>query len=198
MRYLFGFIGCGNMGGTLARIVAKKVGGDKVAVADFDSAKTQAIADEYGATIMTAEEIARGIENIKTVPHRLQLIEANGVYILDDGYNANPRGATEALAALGRFAGRKCVVTPGIVECGVLEEKINGELGAKIADEQLDLVILVGDTLVGIVKKGYIAAGGDETRLVTVRSLEEAKTQLEGWVQTGDAVLFLNDLPDIY
>ena len=153
------------------------------------------LAHEMG---MTAEEIARGIENIKTVPHRLQLVEANGVYILDDGYNANPRGAAEALAALGRFAGRKCVVTPGIVECGVLEEKINGELGAKIAAEQLDLVILVGDTLVGIVKKGYLAAGGDETRLMTARSLEEAKTQLEGWVQKGDAILFLNDLPDIY
>ena len=147
---------------------------------------------------MTAEEIERGIKKISPVPHRLQLIEANGVYVLDDGYNANPRGAAEALAALGRFKGRKCVVTPGIVECGVLEEKINGELGRKIADEQLDFVILVGDTLVGIVKKGYLDAGGNEKNLALARSLDDAKALLEGWVQTGDAVLFLNDLPDVY
>lgn len=59
MRYLFGFIGCGNMGGTLARMVAKKIGGDKVAVADFDDSKTKAIAKEYGAKVSTGEEIAK-------------------------------------------------------------------------------------------------------------------------------------------
>ena len=58
MRKQFGFIGCGNMGGTLARLVAEKVGGDKVAVADFDSAKTKAIADQFGTSVTTAEEIA--------------------------------------------------------------------------------------------------------------------------------------------
>ena len=147
---------------------------------------------------MTAQEIARGIEKIQAIPHRLQLIESNGIYILDDGYNANPRGAVEALAALGRFSGRKCVVTPGIVECGVLEEEINATLGEKIAKERLDFVILVGDTLVGIVKKGYLEGGGDERNLAMARSLEEAKEMLSQWLRPGDAVLFLNDLPDVY
>ncbi|MBQ8428395.1 MAG: pyrroline-5-carboxylate reductase [Clostridia bacterium] len=59
MRYLFGFIGCGNMGGTLARVAAKKIGGDKVAVADFDASKTAAIHDELGAVVLSAEEIAK-------------------------------------------------------------------------------------------------------------------------------------------
>ena len=147
---------------------------------------------------LTAEEIERGLQNIPAIPHRLQLLESNGVYILDDGYNANPRGAKEALAALGRFAGRKCIVTPGLVECGVLEEKINGELGKKIAAERLDKVILIGDTLVGAVKQGYIEAGGEAEKLVVARSLEEAKPLLSEWLREGDAVLFLNDLPDVY
>lgn len=147
---------------------------------------------------LTAQEIANGVQKLQTVPHRLQLLENNGVYILDDGYNCNPRGATEALAALSRFEGRKCIVTPGMVECGVLEEKLNSRLGAKIAAEQLDLVILVGDTLVGAVKKGYTIAGGNLEKLKTARSLEDAKALLQDWVQVGDAVLFLNDLPDVY
>ena len=153
------------------------------------------LAKEMG---LTAEEIARGIAKIEVVPHRLQLTESGGVYILDDGYNSNPRGATEALAALSRFSGRKCVVTPGIIECGVLEEKINGVLGRKIAQERLDLVILIGDTLVGVVKKGYLENGGEENKLVVARSLDEAKALLSEWLQVGDAVLFLNDLPDVY
>ena len=147
---------------------------------------------------MTAEEIAAGIAKLQPVPHRLQLIENGGAYILDDGYNCNAVGAKQALAALGRFAGRKCVVTPGIIECGVLEEGINGELGAEIARLAPDMVILVGDTLVGAVKEGYKAAGGDEKKLSVVQDLQGAQKLLGEWVGKGDAVLFLNDLPDVY
>ena len=147
---------------------------------------------------LTGEEIARGIAKLEYIPHRLQLLEKNGVYILDDGYNCNPKGAEESLAALARFAGKKCLVTPGIVECGVLEEKINGELGEKIAKYGFDKVVLVGDTLVGAVKAGYQKANGDESRLSVARTLDDAAASLGEWLQAGDAVLFLNDLPDVY
>ena len=147
---------------------------------------------------MTADEIVRGVEKLQPIPHRLQLIENNGIYILDDGYNCNPKGAEEALKALGRFSGKKCIVTPGIVECGVLEEKINGELGEKIAEAGFDKVILVGNTLVGAVKKGYEKANGNAETLTVVETLEKAQGILKDFLQEGDAVLFLNDLPDVY
>ena len=147
---------------------------------------------------LQGEEIASGIEKIEYVPHRLQLLENNGVYILDDGYNCNPKGAEESLAALSRFEGRKCLVTPGIVECGVLEKEINGRLGEKIAEFDFDKVILIGDTLVGAVKAGYDKAEGAQERLAVVKSLDDATAMLAEWVQAGDAVLFLNDLPDVY
>ena len=147
---------------------------------------------------LTADEIARGIEKVKPIPHRLQLLESGGKYILDDGYNANPLGAKEAVAALCRFAGRKCVVTPGLVECGVLEEALNEELGKTLASANLDTVILVGDTLVGSVKTGYLSAGGDKEKLFIVPTFDGAKPLLAECVGAGDCVLFLNDLPDIY
>ena len=90
------------------------------------------------------------------------------------------------------------MVTPGIVECGILEEEINGELGKQIATAGLDKVVLVGETLVGAVKAGYIEAGGDETKLTMVKTLDEAKTELASWLGAGDCVLFLNDLPDVF
>ena len=147
---------------------------------------------------MTADEIARGVEKLQPIPHRLQLIENGGVYILDDGYNCNPKGAEEAIAALNRFLGKKYIVTPGIVECGILEDKINGELGEKLAKAGFDKTILVGNTLVNAVKKGYEKAGGDVSSLVKVETLEKAQGVLRGLLQEGDAVLFLNDLPDVY
>ena len=147
---------------------------------------------------MTAQEIADGISKLQPIPHRLQLLENNGVYILDDGYNGNPVGAKLALDALARFDGRKCVVTPGLVECGVLEEEKNATLGVQIAALGLDKVMLVGDTLVGAVKSGYEKASGDMEKLSTYKTLDEAQAALAEWIQAGDAVLFLNDLPDVF
>ncbi len=147
---------------------------------------------------MTTAEIERGLAKLQPVPHRLQLMENGGVYILDDGYNCNIEGARAALDALSRFSGGKCIVTPGIVEGGVLEEELNGRLGEEIALRAPDKVILVGETLVCAVKKGYLRGGGDAERLVVLPTLEKAQGALSEWLTAGDAVLFLNDLPDLY
>lgn len=147
---------------------------------------------------MTGEEIARGIRKLQPIPHRLQLLENNGVYILDDGYNCNIEGAKNAVDVLSGAEGRKCIVTPGIVECGVLEEELNGKLGQMLAEKNFDKVILVGDTLVGAVKNGYLSSGGDTERLETVPTLAMAQEKLGAWLERGDTVLFLNDLPDVY
>ena len=145
---------------------------------------------------MSAEEIARAVEKLDFVEHRLQLIKSGGVNILDDGYNSNVKGAAAALEVLQTFEGRKIVVTPGIVELGVLEESENKLLGARLAG--LDLVILVGETLVLPVKQGYIEAGGDAEKLLLKPTLDAAQEALKGYIAAGDTVLFLNDLPDAY
>ncbi len=59
MKYQIGFIGCGNMGGALARAVCNAIGGKQVAVCDFDSTKTQALHKEYGATPLSIIELVQ-------------------------------------------------------------------------------------------------------------------------------------------
>ncbi len=145
---------------------------------------------------LTLEEIKRGVEKIDYVEHRLQVIEANGVTILDDSYNANVKGAKDSVEALKLFEGNKFIVTPGLVELGILEAKENTQFGKELVG--IDNVILVGDTLVGCVKKGYLAANGDESKLTVVPTLEAAKKILAERVKPNDTVLFLNDLPDVY
>ena len=58
--YKVGFIGCGNMGGALARAAAKS--GVKIAVFDPIKEKTDALSAELGCTAVTAEEIAKVAE----------------------------------------------------------------------------------------------------------------------------------------
>ena len=58
----YGFIGCGNMGGALIRAVAKST--LDIAIADFDTAKAQAFADELGITATDNATIARECDRI--------------------------------------------------------------------------------------------------------------------------------------
>lgn len=145
---------------------------------------------------VSVEQIAAACEKLEYVPHRLQVIRNGGVTVIDDSYNANTVGAADAVEVLKSFTGKKIIVTPGIVEMGVLEKQANEEFGKSLAG--LDAIVLVGDTLVGAVKNGYLAAGGEEEKVRTFFTLREAQEALPEIIGGEGTVLFLNDLPDIY
>ena len=151
------------------------------------------LAFEMGVSLA---DIAAAAEELQFIEHRLQLTTSNGINILDDGYNANVKGARAALDVLRTFGGRKIVVTPGIVELGILEETENKQFGGLLAG--FDYVILVGDTLVTPVKEGYYGEGGDPAKLMVRETLKDAQAELKKILKKGDTVLFLNDLPGIY
>lgn len=145
---------------------------------------------------MTIDEIAGAIDKINFVDHRLQLIKAGEINVIDDGYNSNPVGAKNALKVLNLFDGRKIVVTPGLVELGTIEESTNFELGAMLVG--FDAVILVGETQLLPLKNGFLQGGGDQEKLFVVPTLAKAQDTLKNVLRSGDTVLFMNDLPDLY
>ncbi len=59
MKYTLGFIGCGNMGGALAKAASKSLQGNQIALCDFDKTKVEKYVQEFGAAAATAQEIAR-------------------------------------------------------------------------------------------------------------------------------------------
>ncbi len=59
MKYTLGFIGCGNMGGALVRAASKAIGGENIAVCDYDNKKAEKFANELGVTALTAIELAK-------------------------------------------------------------------------------------------------------------------------------------------
>jgi UDP-N-acetylmuramoyl-tripeptide--D-alanyl-D-alanine ligase len=148
---------------------------------------------------ISLEDLAKAIRPLPPVPHRLQLIDnGGGVTIIDDSYNSNPIGAMAALEVLEGFrAGRRILVTPGMVELGPLEAQLNEELGAQAA-EVCDHVILVGvertkPLLAGLQRKNF-----PPENVRVVRDLKAATLLLPTIVSVGDTVLFENDLPDQY
>lgn len=102
-----------------------------------------AMALEMGLTL---EEISRGISKIQPVEHRLEIVASKPVTIIDDAFNSSPNGAKAALEVLGRFTGRRIIVTPGFVELGHQEDQYHIELGQAIA-QNADIAILVGKSV---------------------------------------------------
>ncbi len=64
MKYQYGVIGCGNMGGAVALALAKTAGGARMLVADAFAEKAEQIAKEAGASVGTVAEIAAECETV--------------------------------------------------------------------------------------------------------------------------------------
>ena len=145
---------------------------------------------------MSLRDIAWRVRSLQPAEARLAREEtATGVTLINDGYSANPAGARHALRVLGMHAGRRLLVTPGMVELGDLMESENRKLGAEAARHASD-VILVGARQTRPLREGLLEAGFAEHRLQTMDTLTEAISWYESHLTAGDAVLFLNDLPE--
>ncbi len=144
-------------------------------------------------------EIAIRVAALEPFEHRLQRTTwPGGITVLDDAYSCNPVGAANALRVLGLHdRGRRILITPGMVELGPLQDEENRRLGANAAEVATDIV-LVGVEQARPVYEGVLAAGFDQERLHVFDTRAEAIAWLRENARAGDAVLFLNDLPDTY
>ncbi len=145
---------------------------------------------------MDIDSISYGIEKLEFTPHRLEVIKANGITIIDDSYNANEVGVQVALDTLSMFDSRKVVVCQGIVEGGEKEDEINYNLGVKMSSS-CDIAILVGK-LADKLQKGLVDSGYNPTRIIKYKNLREAQSAFKDNLRAGDVLLLLNDLPDNY
>jgi UDP-N-acetylmuramoyl-tripeptide--D-alanyl-D-alanine ligase len=153
--------------------------------------------------------IADRVHDLPGVEHRLQAVSAvSGATILDDTYNSNPAGASEALAALAGSAGvgepvgsnrpgRLVVVTPGMVELGSRQFEENRRFGAAAAVVATDLLI-VGRTNRKALLAGVASVPGTSVSVRVLRDRNRAVDWVKEHVTAGDTVLYENDLPDHY
>ncbi len=140
------------------------------------------------------EVLARRWTEVRAVENRSRVATApSGVVVIDDTFNANPASATAALVLLSTLGttGRRVVVTPGMVELGVEAFSENRELGARARAIGAELVV-VGRTNARALLEGF----GERATRVDRR--DEAVAWVRSNLAAGDAVLYLNDLPDHY
>jgi UDP-N-acetylmuramoyl-tripeptide--D-alanyl-D-alanine ligase len=154
------------------------------------------VAREFGIRPGT---MALAAAQIEPVEHRLELKQQNGLTIIDDAFNSNPTGAKNAVEILSSFpAGRKVIITPGMIELGDIQEEVNRMFGKHIAEANLDLVILVGRQQTEPILQGFREHGGPQEKVRVANSLFEANEIARQFVRDGDVILYENDLPDTY
>ncbi len=147
---------------------------------------------------MTPGEIARGVEQIEQVEHRLSVKRTPaGITILDDAFNSNPAGSAMALDVLRSMGGCRFVITPGMIELGDRQEDLNREFGRKIA-EASDVAIVVGRYNREAIVSGIESANNPKLELHVVDTFAEAQALMISKARPGDAVLYENDLPDTF
>ena len=140
------------------------------------------------------------VRTILPVEHRLEMKKLNNITMIDDAYNSNPVGAKNALLVLNMMDGIKVVVTPGMIELGVDENKLNYEFGAHIG-KVADYAILIGEKRCEEIKKGILESGFDARKLIILNKVVDAYRELEKIKNKEEKevfALFENDLPDIY
>lgn len=145
------------------------------------------------------EAIKRGIGHVEPIEHRLQPIQgASGVLIIDDSYNGNPAGVSEAIRVLAQYPDRrKIFLTPGLVEMGSRAQELHEEIGRELA-LVANIVILIKNSATPDIAKGLEAKGFVKTQIIWFNSALEAHAGLKDILKPGDVILFQNDWGDNY
>jgi UDP-N-acetylmuramoyl-tripeptide--D-alanyl-D-alanine ligase len=143
---------------------------------------------------VSPSELLERARRVSPVANRLNVVTADsGVVIIDDTFNANPASAKAALKVLSslELSGRRVVVSPGLVELGEEQHTENLLLAQRVAAVPAELVV-VARTNVLALEAGY------DKSLKRFDTRDEATAWIRSSLVAGDAVLYLNDLPDHY
>ena len=138
---------------------------------------------------LTPEQIQEGFDDYSPSAHRMNLIEANGMTIIDDTYNANPDSMTAALNALEDTCGperRKVAVLGDMLELGDSELVSHLDLG-KEAAKTVDYLIGVGPASANTMRGAIRVRASIKGKYFA--DTETAAREIPALLQPGDIVL---------
>ncbi|MBI3747515.1 MAG: UDP-N-acetylmuramoylalanyl-D-glutamyl-2, 6-diaminopimelate--D-alanyl-D-alanine ligase, partial [Chloroflexi bacterium] len=136
---------------------------------------------------LSLDEIVAGLEAGWSAPHRVQVVRAGGVTVVDDTYNASPRSVVAALDLLAGLPGRRGAVLGEMLELGDVSDEGHHVVG-EAAARTVDWLVVVGQGAAGIAR-GALAAGMDPEHVTLVPDVDAAREHLVPRLRDGDVVL---------
>ncbi len=134
---------------------------------------------------LTHAEICAGIAAAKTLSGRANVIEADGILIIDDCYNASPNAMRASLDVLSKANGRRIAVLGDMLELGEEECALHREVGAYAAKSGIDRLYCSGELAKALADEA--ASAGCDVRYYDTK--EELLSELLPDIKKGDTIL---------
>ena len=142
---------------------------------------------------MNLVEIADRFSEYKAPPGRMRFIVGiKNTVLIDDSYNSAPQSALAALAALHTMPiaeeNTKFAVLGDMLELGQIAEEAHRELGRRVAESNVDVLVMVGE-LMNDTKQAALDAGMSKDKVFHFSTTEEAGRFVQDRMKQGDIVL---------
>jgi UDP-N-acetylmuramoyl-tripeptide--D-alanyl-D-alanine ligase len=137
-----------------------------------------------------ASEIKSGLENIKPEKGRMNIFTLpNGITVIDDTYNANPRSMEEAIKTLAelRAGGRAILIAGDMLELGDDSGNMHRKIGALCHENGVARLYATGQFAENTAD-GAAGGGMDKNRIFT-GSQDDIFEDIKGRLTPGDWVL---------
>ena len=141
---------------------------------------------------VTLEEAADKLASFRPPSLRSQLLERDGIRLLNDAYNANPASMHAALISISEMTvtdgGRRVAVLGDMLELGETAEELHRELGRFAANHRLDDLFILGE-FSGAVARGWVDGGNSHERAHVFECRDPLVEALQSFLRSGDLVL---------
>ena len=134
---------------------------------------------------LNTTQIQRGIETVQPIGGRSNLIQRDGLTIIDDCYNANPVSMKAALDLLALATTRKIAILGDMGELGDDKEKMHEEVGAYASTRSIDVLVCIGELCT------YMrdACDSKNIKVFYFRTPNQAIVELKNIIEKNDTVL---------
>ena len=139
---------------------------------------------------VSPEQVSFGISCMKAVKGRNNLIQKNGITIIDDCYNASPESMKSALDLLTEAITPTVAILGDMYEQGENEEKSHEEIGEYAVSKGINTIVCVGEISKKMYEKAMVAAGvKEDTEVIYYQSVDETIDNLSSFIKKDDTVL---------
>ena len=134
--------------------------------------------------------IRDALETFRAVPGRMNVLEHNGLRVIDDCYNANPPSVRSALSILANMdvRGRRIAVLGDMLELGTASRAMHQAIGRYAAEMAVDALWCLGPRAKDIAQSA-VAAGMSAAKVRHFQDKSELERAVIEEVGDGDSVL---------
>lgn len=136
---------------------------------------------------LTPKQVKAGIETLKPLSGRSNILHTKRFTLLDDCYNANPVSMNAMLDVLDFAITRKVAILGDMGELGEESESLHASIGEHLGKLHIDVVITIGELSEAIHRTAVKAA--PQSRCLHYKDRDSFLADMERVLKDGDSIL---------